>query len=329
MDYLLDNPFNLIYFKKKIRWGDLVKASVIIAGLVCISSVNGTIVSAWANDITIENCYNYSKIQDYPKAVENGKKAVNKLPKSFDAHYCLGSVYENTGQYNLAINELKLAEKYTDNPKQIGLLTNFLGLSYFGIGDYEESFRQHNKALILYRGLNDKANVSVALSNLAGIYLAQKKFEKALEYYKEAVDIAPDKSKTYVTYGNIATVYSELNNREASETNLNKAIQLCEQAGDFHELTLLTIKLGISQIDIEQYAIAEKLILDALKQAQKLADVSLEASALQWLGIVNLKMNKKTIALDYSKKALSLFNRIGAKVDAEKSQYLIDSINTM
>jgi TolA-binding protein len=41
----------------------------------------------------VDACFNFYKAGDYKRAIEAGKRAVQKYPNNSDAHFCLGISY--------------------------------------------------------------------------------------------------------------------------------------------------------------------------------------------------------------------------------------------
>ena len=68
----------------------------------------------------VDACYNFHKAGDYRRAIEAGKRAVQKYPNNKDAHFCLGASYRMVGEFKLALEHMKRAERLTSNKEDLG-----------------------------------------------------------------------------------------------------------------------------------------------------------------------------------------------------------------
>jgi len=57
----------------------------------------------------VDACFNFLDAEDYRRAIEAGKVAVQKYPKNIDAHFCLGASYYSIGEFKLALEHMKKA----------------------------------------------------------------------------------------------------------------------------------------------------------------------------------------------------------------------------
>jgi tetratricopeptide (TPR) repeat protein len=78
----------------------------------------------------VDACYNFLKARDYRRAIEAGKRAVQKYPNNIDAHYCLGISYSRVGEFKLALEHLKKAESLTSDKKDLMYIYNQIGIIY-------------------------------------------------------------------------------------------------------------------------------------------------------------------------------------------------------
>ena len=90
----------------------------------------------------------------------------------------------------------------------------------------------------------DHLNTGLTYNNIAGVYSAQKKYTKALEYCQKALTISEkvlgtDHLNTGTTYSNIAGAYQNLGEYE-------KALEYYQDA-----LAIFKVKLGLQHPDTE------------------------------------------------------------------------------
>ncbi len=67
---------------------------------------------AWTE---VDACLNFCEAGEYERAIEAGKMAFKKYPNNSDAHFCLGKIYYEIGDLELALEHAKRAESLTSN----------------------------------------------------------------------------------------------------------------------------------------------------------------------------------------------------------------------
>jgi tetratricopeptide (TPR) repeat protein len=67
----------------------------------------------------VVKCENFYIAGDYERAIEAGKRAVEKDPNNLKAHYCLGRSYYKIGEFKLALKHMKKAESLTSDKEDL------------------------------------------------------------------------------------------------------------------------------------------------------------------------------------------------------------------
>ena len=170
----------------------------------------------------IEECWTFNNNKDYKRAIESGKLAIEKYPDNSEAYRCLGTAYYNTGELNLAYENIKKAESLTNDKEGLMDIYKQIGEILHKMGRLDDALLYYNKALKLIEdseieNLNDKnPNNRVnriyeelmegdrieILNNIALIYEEKGQLDKALNYYRESLSLTTDKEKkaTIETY---------------------------------------------------------------------------------------------------------------------------------
>jgi FOG: TPR repeat len=185
----------------------------------------------------VDACFNFFDAQDYKRAIEAGKRAVQKYPKNSDAHFCLGISYYQVGEFKLALKHMKRSESLTSNKKDLMLIYNQIGLIYHRMGDLDDALLYYSKSLSLAQDLGDKSMQASSLNNIAGIYKEKDELDKALGYYEESLRLKTDEKEKAITYNNIATVYYQKGDHKKAVEYFQKAIETSERYGDYHTLS--------------------------------------------------------------------------------------------
>ncbi len=178
----------------------------IVTAIVVASAIAIGIFMYW-------NHYQYSAKEMYAKAnenlvqnIENPENAnkniklfqelVEKYPHSWSArmaHYHLGNIYYNLGEFDKAIADYKkfVSSRISDKAGIKFLALTSIGYSYEAKKDYKDALEYFEKAL----KSNNAGFESVAFSNIARIYEQMNDKKNALENYKKALEKATEPSK--------------------------------------------------------------------------------------------------------------------------------------
>lgn len=275
----------------------------------------------------IENCINYRKAGDYQKAIEAGKKAVKLYPKNSDAHFCLGKAYVKTGNLRNALIELKMAEQFEKDRKNLGYIYSWLGSTYADMGDFDNAFFYHSKSLSIAKDFGDKQEESNELNNLAALFHQKGELDKALKYYEQSLKLESDEKEKAPTLNNIAMIYNQKEDYKKAEEYLLKAIEISTRAGDYHGAAKRMLNLGDTYRLSKNFSKTEKTINEGLKRILKIGDKYGEATAYKYLGWLYRDMGNIKSAKEYFTKAYELYNSIGAKegaVDVRQSLLLLE-----
>ena len=122
-------------------------------------------------------------LKKYDKAIQSFKKAIKLDDEYPEAYYCLSLAYEYTGNYKLAIEQLKTELKWRNRNKIV--LNRLTGL-LFGTGKFNEAKKYASQMIQYY-----PENID-ALKNLALICYNLENFEEAKQYYDKILDLQPN-----------------------------------------------------------------------------------------------------------------------------------------
>jgi len=264
----------------------------------------------------IDKCFNYLAAQDYTRAIEAGKRAVQLYPINPGAYFCLGDAYRRVGELNLALSNMKEAERFATNKTELIFIYNRLGLIYKGMGDLDNALFYHSKSLNLARELGDRHIEAGELNNIASIFNTRGELDKALSYYEESLRLRTDEKDKAVTYNNIGMIYASKEDFVKAIDYLKKAVEIDERYGNYHSLAQSLLNLGYIYSKAGDFLNAEKYLLDGLNRIQRLNDKLWEAIAYKYLGWLYIDKGDKKTAREYLTKAYNLFQSIGAQGEA-------------
>lgn len=210
-----------------------------------------------------------------------------------------------------------LLEILTTNPDSVTAL-RYLALAYVHKKQYDEAIFTFKKALSI-------ENDPILNMNLANVYKIVNNPEKAIHYYKSAININPKYAKAH---NNLAGLYSELNNYQQSLYHYREALHADPSFTIAHlNLGLLFFRNKEIQPAIIQFHnvlaidesnltalfylglinLAQDKLNEALDLFQKVLQINPEhVESLVNIGVILLKQNKQQLAIDYFTRALAL-----------------------
>jgi len=266
----------------------------------------------------VDACYNFYKAGDYKRAIEAGKRAVQKYPNNIDAHFCLGASYIAIGEFKLALEHMKKAERLTSDKEYLMDIYNQIGLIYEKMGYLDDALLYYSRSLSLARDLGNKSMQAAVLNNIANIYEKKEELDKALGYYEESLRLKTDEKEKVPTYNNIALTYGKKGDYQKAVEYFQKAIEIEERYGDYHEASQIKLNLGDTYRKMKDYEKAEKYILEGLEGVKKVGDKYWEATGYGYLGLLYRDKGDKKTAKDYLTRAYNLYKSIGAEGNAEE-----------
>jgi len=266
----------------------------------------------------VDACFNFYDAGDYRRAIEAGKRAVQKYPNNIDAHYCLGASYHAIGEFKLALEHLKKAESLTSKKGDLMYIYNQIGLTYGKMGYLDDALLYFSRSLSLARDLGNKSMQASVLNNIAVIYDNKGELDKALGYYEESLRLQTDEKEKATTYNNIALIYDRKGEHKKAVEYFQRAIEISERYGYYRGASIVKLNLGDTYRKMKDYEKAEKHILEGLEGVKKVGDKYGEAVAYYYLGWLYIDKGDKKTAKDYFTRAYNLFKSIGAEGNAEE-----------
>jgi tetratricopeptide (TPR) repeat protein len=173
----------------------------------------------------------YYKVKQYPKAIENYKKYVDMVDKSFNTDFRFGSFLFFNNDYKGAIEVLdKLSAKDHNNP----YLNRLLAYSYYETGNYEKGLANFDSfwkkadekkyitsdyeyygkllsktgkdslAVLSFKKAIERDTANFALhGEIGNLYFAKKKYKDAANEYNLKLSKIPATAQDYLTLGKI------------------------------------------------------------------------------------------------------------------------------
>ena len=156
------------------------------------------------------------------QAREYMQQAMDSGKNLMDVHRIQGYLYEVLGEYNLAIEEYKVAASITPN---LTFLYNSIGVLYRYLGQYDVALEYFDKAASLNEqlGINDP----IPYMAIANTYLRLGEAMAASRNAYKALTINPYNPDTY---GQVGSIYYRARNYEGSILALQCAVSGCDDS---------------------------------------------------------------------------------------------------
>jgi tetratricopeptide (TPR) repeat protein len=156
----------------------------------------------------------YQNQGTFDKAIEEFKKAIELDPNSMVAHSSLAYIYEDQNRLDEAITEFKELLRIQPNLPQIHVGLGFL---YEKQGMLDDAISEMKKAIQI------DPKYSVAMINLGIFYRKKGMLDEAIEQFKKLIEIQPDAAAFHGFLGNL---YREKGDLTKAEDELKKALKI-------------------------------------------------------------------------------------------------------
>jgi serine phosphatase RsbU (regulator of sigma subunit) len=239
------------------------------------------------------------------------------------AYNILGSIYDNYGDYNSAIEYSQLAIKFA---KEIDL-TEELGDAYTTLGQIYNRIEDYNAAIeLLKKGLEfrekSKANfaMSSSLNLIARTYTLNKEYEKALEYYNKSLTLRKsikDTNGLPWSFLGIASLYQEM---QQNKNAINYYDLALANKNENKRLELLCF-IGLGKIQLKEGDLEKSysFLSQALNSAEELKMKSLIYEVHFLLSTLYHKQNNSIKELEHFKAFYTIKEQV---INAETTNQL-------
>lgn len=258
------------------------------------------------------------KIDSLQAKLTNSKEDTTKVKVLLD----LSDIYNSINQ----ITALSFANRALDisgNIKNETYLVRShiaIGNSLLFIGNYDDAANHFLISLKISQKNKFESEELVALTHLGLVQDRIQKFDNALKYFFEALNIynsckeqgRPLKKvkNIHSLYNNIGNIYSAKNDFRIAEEYYLKGLTLAEQQSDNINVGAICNNLGNLEMNRSNYSKAYVYLIKSLEARTKINDKSGMAKSYLSISAYYQKINQLDQALDYSKKALLLGNEV-------------------
>lgn len=260
-------------------------------------------------------------------------------PGKGNAEINLGNAQLIKGNYDGALKHFEKAESIftrltQDNPDdswfQSGLARSHasLGVIFSEQSNYYRAIENYQKAVRIYSEIGQTVNQSKALNNIAVVYKSQQKYDKALEFLKEALDlqVKNGESTVSVTLTNIGNCYFQLGDYPNALRYYQRAQTEFDRTANVRGEALLDTYLGDFYLKQGNRELAESHYRKALDQNEAIGHKFGSALALYQLGELYFDLKRYQEAFPLAQKSLEYAREIGVLDQAYHSEKLLSDL---
>jgi len=212
-----------------------------------------------------------------------------------------------------------------------------IGSDLILIGNYDEALKSFLSSLKIAQHNKFEHEEFVSLSNLGVIQDRIDKFDNALRYYFEALNIynksiergKPIKEIKNIQglYNNIGNIYLSKNELNTAEEYYSKGLAIAEQKNDHSNIGNICNNLGKLEDQKKNFDKAYSYLVKSLEARQKINDKS--GIAKSWYSLANHYSEKQQLpeALEYAKKSFLLGTELKEPLIRKISSMFLYQIN--
>ena len=307
----------------------LILFSFFLSGKEMIVQGQNNSDSVITADKLFSQALKFSDSAMFDSAVVTFQKASNQYLESWDwdnyikCQLQIGDYLRTKGFYDSAMFNIKVAEEWVtsgkvDNDKLFVETFYLKGMLFSNKGETDSADFYFVKSLKRSKKIQYDSLTALLDKSLGNIYLRKSRYEKALQYYKKALEIENSRKSASEKllaslYQNIAIAQAAMGNYAEAEIFFEKSITLKEKLLPEDDPKLATVYLNYGRflgIIGNQYK-----ALDFLDRAERIfiskfgPDYPGLAPIYFNIGSINILLNNYEKALNYEQRALDIYSR--------------------
>ncbi len=265
------------------------------------------------------------------KTLEFASKTKNKTNIG-NAHLLKANYFGKTGNFEEALDELNIAEKFVTSTYEGQQLNFYIHISKGNIlrreSKYEESLQSLLNANKIAEDTKNDTLLYASLTQLGILNVTMKNLDRALDYHKQAIDIAKkinDDRKISKSYGNIGIIYREKEEHEQGIEYSKKALEYAYKSGDSSSISYAMNELGTMYDRAKKINEATPYILEAIAIRERNHELDELAYSYIYLSGNLKRLGRINESEEAARKALSIaqsINNTKQVIDCYKMMYI-------
>jgi eukaryotic-like serine/threonine-protein kinase len=254
----------------------------------------------------------YKDSGNLTKAREYYQRLLTTNPKDVAATLELGRIAIRSGDAQSSLDPLNRA--YTlatemDNEEQKAASLHFTAVAYDMLSKPEESLRNEQQALVIWRSIGQKRGLALSLNEMASAQASLGKPKEALANYQESLSLRReigDKRGLGDTLIDLGGFYDDHGDHDQALKMYKEALQLERDLGNESLQAICLNNIGSAYADKGQYEDALTYFQQALQLREKSKVPQDIVEAVHNLGYTTADMGQYDRAITYYLRALDL-----------------------
>ena len=255
-------------------------------------------------------------LQNFDNAIRIGEEGLKLAEKKADSASAgqlqrqVGEAWYFKGNYEeaakLFFRSISALEK-THEKDALAKTYNALAKLYRKTRDLGQSLENYDKAMALYRSLNDSAGIAAIYNESGVVFEYRKEYDKAIEHYSTSLridEIRKDSVGICYALSNLAGVYTLQNKFPEAEKYLYRSLAYRQQMKDSFALILNYSDLGSVYFSAGQPEKAKAYIDTSNRLAEMRHYPELQSTNYELLSQIEEKQGNYKAALEYDKKKM-------------------------
>jgi len=222
--------------------------------------------------------------------------------------WLLGELEEAMVSFVFAMEAAKKAEYLAGEGAVYSAIADLLSES----SNYSKSLEYYRKAIKILVQVGDSLTLGTSILNAGDTHLTIGNCDSALVYFKESrkiFDQLDNKIGQAYTLGNTGIAYANLRKTELAEQNINQAIDILEETGDFYPICFYLLSMA----DIFRDRGDQK---EALAYAERSLELAKQYQLKQQISDANLKLSELYEAQGKANRSLKHYKEYVAYRDS-------------
>lgn len=246
------------------------------------------------------------------RAIEIHKKT-SPLDEYFVSCYNLNLIYKKQGNYqqaiSLAIENQKTSKDCSQRMK--GYANNMLSSLYKDINDIDAAISYSEEAIKHFKESGNIGGEAEALVNLGGCYALKKDTDKSLKYYREILTKEELVKPVKVDVLNkIASLYLLLSDFNKAENYFNDALKIAKATNLRYQEGITLLGLGKLALNLADYNLAHKRFQEALVLFSEIGITQLKGETLFNIAKLEFKQGRYGESENLIKSAIDIAESI-------------------
>lgn len=227
----------------------------------------------------------------------------------------LGGSFRDAAEHDLS--RARTIFESDEDRYHASLMLNFLGLSAYYQGDWNDAKAKWSNAAESFEALEERGAELLVLGNIGVLELEVGDYVSALATFRRAIEKTQDAKLLGALHDNLGMVAAQLGLIDEALENFSRALDFHEERGFETGKARSYHGMGIAYFYGNRLALADELLARSLALQQKLFDGRGRASTLRYLGQIRSLLGDCESSTDFLQAAF-----VGASSDFDRARIL-------